>query len=161
MPNLNNGYCHCGCGGLTPIAKRTLHRLGHVRGQPTPYRAGHGARQSPSARMYAGKLKRMASDAATRLAAEQADAQHQHQHATDPRVQACREARRQKTERDAVLIAEAKQVFDAQLAAIAEARKGGRPKTTRVFVKADPADALIQALGGALSRGREFTYFLL
>jgi hypothetical protein len=37
------GGCACGCGQPTPIAKRTRAALGHVKGQPTLYVAGHTA----------------------------------------------------------------------------------------------------------------------
>ena len=40
------GYCQCGCGQKTPIAKTTRHQLGHVKGEPTPRRAGHNGDRS-------------------------------------------------------------------------------------------------------------------
>ena len=33
--------CQCGCGAAAPVAKRTDHRCGHVRGQPVRFIAGH------------------------------------------------------------------------------------------------------------------------
>lgn len=35
--------CACGCGGVTPIARRNRRLLGHVKGEHTPYMAGHRA----------------------------------------------------------------------------------------------------------------------
>jgi hypothetical protein len=41
-PEVNeNGLCLCGCGELTPVATRNIHRLGHVKGEHVPYVAGH------------------------------------------------------------------------------------------------------------------------
>lgn len=37
-------YCQCGCGELTPIAKVTNRRWGHVAGQPVRFKLGHGMR---------------------------------------------------------------------------------------------------------------------
>lgn len=39
--------CVCGCGLPAPIAKRTRPYLGHVLGEPRPYRPGHYARVNP------------------------------------------------------------------------------------------------------------------
>ena len=36
--------CACGCGQGTPLAKRTRHDLGHVRGQPLRFILGHNGR---------------------------------------------------------------------------------------------------------------------
>jgi hypothetical protein len=36
--------CRCGCGRETPIAGHTRTKLGHVKGEPTPYVAGHSSR---------------------------------------------------------------------------------------------------------------------
>jgi len=38
------GYCHCGCGNLTPIAKKTRSECGWVKGQPIHFIHGHHAR---------------------------------------------------------------------------------------------------------------------
>lgn len=35
------GVCQCGCGRPTRIAQKTCRRLGHVRGEPTPFLKGH------------------------------------------------------------------------------------------------------------------------
>lgn len=35
------GYCHCGCGNKTPIAKRNNKKLNHIKGQPTQFCYGH------------------------------------------------------------------------------------------------------------------------
>lgn len=40
-----HGYCHCGCGEKTPLAKRTRRSLGHMMGQPLNYILGHNARR--------------------------------------------------------------------------------------------------------------------
>jgi len=40
------GYCHCGCGNKTSIAKENLPRLGHVKGEPVRYIAGHHAKRT-------------------------------------------------------------------------------------------------------------------
>lgn len=50
--NIPHGYCQCGCGQLAPIAKKTKHSIGHIKGQPTKRIWGHGAvthggRQTP------------------------------------------------------------------------------------------------------------------
>lgn len=37
------GYCHCGCGQKTSIAKITDPRRGNVKGQPVMYVSGHNA----------------------------------------------------------------------------------------------------------------------
>ncbi len=38
------GTCHCRCRRMTPIAKMTNRRLGHIAGFPTPYARGHNSR---------------------------------------------------------------------------------------------------------------------
>lgn len=35
------GFCHCGCGGRTPIAKANDPRWGHIKGEPTQWIKGH------------------------------------------------------------------------------------------------------------------------
>lgn len=35
------GFCHCGCGNRTEIAKRSRPYLGHVAGEPLKYLRGH------------------------------------------------------------------------------------------------------------------------
>lgn len=45
------GLCLCGCGQITPVATRNIHRLGHVKGQHVAYVPGHnpgGLRESGS-----------------------------------------------------------------------------------------------------------------
>lgn len=37
------GYCHCGCGDKTAIAKKTKAVLGHIQGEPVDYILGHYA----------------------------------------------------------------------------------------------------------------------
>lgn len=39
--NIPYGYCHCGCGQKTTIAKLTNARYGHVKGQPVRFVIGH------------------------------------------------------------------------------------------------------------------------
>jgi hypothetical protein len=36
-----DGYCLCGCGGVTPVAPRSIHRLGQVKGEHVAYLPGH------------------------------------------------------------------------------------------------------------------------
>lgn len=38
------GYCECGCGQVTLVARRTRTELGHVRGQHLRFVNGHNAR---------------------------------------------------------------------------------------------------------------------
>lgn len=38
------GYCECGCGQKTALAKQSRTNLGHVRGQPVRFIAGHPSR---------------------------------------------------------------------------------------------------------------------
>jgi hypothetical protein len=40
------GYCHCGCGELAPIAKRTATRYRHAKGEPVRYINGHYQRST-------------------------------------------------------------------------------------------------------------------
>lgn len=35
------GYCHCGCGGIAPIAKKTSSRYGHLKGNPIKFIHNH------------------------------------------------------------------------------------------------------------------------
>ncbi len=42
--NIPYGYCHCGCGQKTNIAKTNQSRRGHIKGQPVRYVKGHGSR---------------------------------------------------------------------------------------------------------------------
>lgn len=42
MANIAFGYCHCGCGRLTSIAKSTVPARGYVQGQPQRFVNGHG-----------------------------------------------------------------------------------------------------------------------
>ncbi len=39
------GYCHCGCGKKTTIAKYDYPRYGHVKGEPKRFCRGHAARK--------------------------------------------------------------------------------------------------------------------
>lgn len=86
-------------------------------------------------------------------AADRADAARREQaaHDNDPRTIAYREAKAQSVARQQRVMAEAKQEFERQLAAAADAQKGGRPKSkglassVRGRQKHDP-DALVLAL---------------
>lgn len=40
-PRIALGLCHCGCGGATSVSPRNNAKLGHVKGQPYRYLAGH------------------------------------------------------------------------------------------------------------------------
>lgn len=44
MSGIEYGYCHCGCGQKTKIAKQTDNRCGHIRGEPIKYIHGHQSR---------------------------------------------------------------------------------------------------------------------
>ena len=46
------GYCQCGCGQKTPLAKRTDPRFGHIKGQPTKYLVGHGLYRDTPKEVY-------------------------------------------------------------------------------------------------------------
>lgn len=37
--------CECGCGGAAPIAKATIPRIGHIKGQPIRFICGHHSRK--------------------------------------------------------------------------------------------------------------------
>lgn len=39
--DIPHGYCHCGCGKKTNIAKQTFTKYGHVKGEPVRYIRGH------------------------------------------------------------------------------------------------------------------------
>ena len=39
--NIPYGYCQCGCGQKTAIAKRANGKLGHIKGQPVRFSLGH------------------------------------------------------------------------------------------------------------------------
>jgi len=41
---IKEGYCHCGCGQLAPIAKRTDTHAGCIKGKPRKYIIGHNSR---------------------------------------------------------------------------------------------------------------------
>lgn len=38
-----DGYCHCGCGERTPLARATQSDRGQFKGKPRPFVPGHGA----------------------------------------------------------------------------------------------------------------------
>jgi hypothetical protein len=46
------GYCHCGCGRKTNLAKYTSHTIGHIKDEPVRYIRGHAgamaSRREPS-----------------------------------------------------------------------------------------------------------------
>lgn len=39
--NLNDGFCHCGCGEKAPVATKTCRGTNRVKGQPMRYVSGH------------------------------------------------------------------------------------------------------------------------
>lgn len=41
------GYCQCGCGAKTPVAKRTRSGRGQFKGEPYPYLGAHAQRVDP------------------------------------------------------------------------------------------------------------------
>lgn len=41
---MDNKFCKCGCGQITPIAKRNRYELGHVKGKHIDYLLGHKMR---------------------------------------------------------------------------------------------------------------------
>lgn len=86
-----------------------------------------------------------------RLEAARLATRAQPSHAMQSAIEVCREARRIRTAKDAVLIAEARVELEAQMAAAREQRKGGRPRKAGPSIhvgRRDPANALILALGG-------------
>lgn len=44
------GYCRCGCGQLSPIAKKTITKWGRVKGKPVRFIPGHNMRGNNSPR---------------------------------------------------------------------------------------------------------------
>ena len=44
MSDIPAGYCQCGCGGKTSIAKLTSKRDGHIKGKPVRFISGHNSR---------------------------------------------------------------------------------------------------------------------
>ena len=52
------GYCQCGCGAKTSIAKQTNARYGQVKGQPVRFRVGHATRIPPGERFWSKVDKR-------------------------------------------------------------------------------------------------------
>jgi hypothetical protein len=45
IPKPEEGYCQCGCGDKTRIAKKTRSSIGHVKGRHTPYINGHNRKK--------------------------------------------------------------------------------------------------------------------
>lgn len=106
--------------------------------------------------MVEGKRK-AAKEAAKREAmnaADRADAIRRaaEAHENDPRVVAYREAKAERAKRQAPLMADAATAFARELQRVADAQKGGRPRTkgnsgtVRGRKSYDPADALVRAL---------------
>lgn len=61
LPNTNNGFCHCGCGKIAPIAKQTSKKRGILAGYPQRYLTGHSSRGkigAQSGRWKGGRLER-------------------------------------------------------------------------------------------------------
>lgn len=44
--NIDEGFCHCGCGLPAPLAKKTATKYGHVKGQPIRFINGHYQRST-------------------------------------------------------------------------------------------------------------------
>jgi hypothetical protein len=57
--NGNEGLCGCGCGRLAPIAKKTIRRLGYVKGKPMRYLRGHSHRKAPEEALVSGEGYRL------------------------------------------------------------------------------------------------------
>lgn len=47
------GFCHCGCGGLAPLATKTDRSTNRIKGQPMRFISGHNGRVRPA---YDGPL---------------------------------------------------------------------------------------------------------
>lgn len=67
------GYCQCGCGQLAPIASHTIHKKGHIKGQPTRYALGHRARLPLLDRFWTKVVKRGPDDCWLWLAGKDKD----------------------------------------------------------------------------------------
>lgn len=52
----DNMYCKCGCGKITPIAKRNRYNLGHIKGKYIDYLLGHKMRGKK--RVFSDKWKK-------------------------------------------------------------------------------------------------------
>ena len=51
-PRIPYGYCQCGCGQKTTIARQTFTKRGITRGEPHRYVHGHGRRKQTSAERF-------------------------------------------------------------------------------------------------------------
>lgn len=51
------GYCQCGCGGKTRLARATDPRYGHVKGQPVRFLKGHHRRVQPASEETRSRLR--------------------------------------------------------------------------------------------------------
>lgn len=49
------GYCHCGCGQRTEIAKRTYSFCGWAKGEPKPFLSNHRPKPAPERRVIDGE----------------------------------------------------------------------------------------------------------
>jgi len=49
------GYCHCGCGQKTKIAKENRKKIGWTKGQPIKFICGHNARSLKREKSYSWK----------------------------------------------------------------------------------------------------------
>lgn len=52
-----NGYCECGCGGLTPLAPSSETKRGWIKGQPIRFIRGHNTR-TPERRAWSAEHAR-------------------------------------------------------------------------------------------------------
>lgn len=46
------GYCHCGCGQKTNLARQNLKQWGYIKGEPVPHLPGHNTRIKYSTERY-------------------------------------------------------------------------------------------------------------
>ncbi len=58
MKEIPFGYCRCGCGGKTPIAKNNHSTHGWIKGQPIKFIFKHNSRGQCNPRWNGGKRKR-------------------------------------------------------------------------------------------------------
>ena len=49
---MRSGYCECGCGGRTTLAKKTRTSRGDVAGHPVRYKLHHNKKNKPTSSMY-------------------------------------------------------------------------------------------------------------
>lgn len=62
MPEIPYGYCHCGCGEKTNLARDTMPKRGMVKGEPNKFIAGHQSRTDTKSRFWSKVEKRSDTD---------------------------------------------------------------------------------------------------